>query len=214
MAICMPHVSYHQEILAIPGFLQDPILIMGVQDIFHGCGEIDQAFPQATLRECLLARGFNDVREVDLHDERAEVKIDLAVQSELPAEIPRPRTVIDIGTIEHVANPHICLQNYVSWLRTGGHLFIHTPVKGHCCHGLFTFAPEYIPVTLSANGFEVVYEKYSGWKILSVEASDKAICDSPDPDILGWYVARKVRHERQALQHVQQGRYQKKDAGD
>jgi hypothetical protein len=203
MAICCPHVRFHQEIFAIPGFLRDPILIMGVQDIFHGAPDIDAAFPGATVRDWLLSKGHADVHEVDLHDKRAEFQIDLAKPNQLPF---RANTIIDIGTIEHVANPHAVLQNYADWLAIGGHLYIHTPVRGHCMHGLFTFAPEYIPRTLKRNGFEIVYEKYCGWSVLDIAPTYEAVTTCTDHEVLGWYVGRKLR-DVAVLESIQQGRY-------
>jgi hypothetical protein len=203
MAICCPHVRFHQEIFAIPGFLRDPILIMGVQDIFHGNPDIDEAFPGATVRDWLLSQGYANVREVDLQDKRATITVDLSKPSSLTFQA---NTIIDIGTIEHVANPHVVLQNYVNWLAVGGHLYIHTPVKGHFFHGLFTFSPEYIPRTLQKNGFEIIHEKYCGWSVLDVENTPEAIRDCTDNDIIGWYVGRKTR-DVPVLETIQQGRY-------
>ena len=215
MAICCPHVQFHQEVFGIPGFLRDPILIMGVQDVFHGAPDIDEAFPGATVREWLLSKGHTDVREVDFQDARAELRIDLSKPHPLPSQA---NTIIDIGTIEHVANPHVVLQNYVSWLAIGGHLYIHTPVRGHCMHGLFTFSPEYIPRTLKNNGFEIVHERYCGWLVLDIEPDPtyETVQTCSDQNILGWYVARKLREPKMidgavVLETIQQGRY---DTGD
>ena len=206
MAICAEHTHFFQEIFAIPDFLRDPILIMGVQDIFHGGPVIDEAFPVRPLKKYLESIGHKDVRTVDWQNPEADIKVNLAVPSPLPL---RANTIIDIGTIEHVSNPHVVLQNYVSWLEVGGHLFIHTPVRGYFGHGLFAFSPEYIPATLRHNGFEIIHEKYSCIsEEVTVSPCGYALqCSSEYPDVVTWVVGRKVREIEGGLQAIQQGIY-------
>ena len=179
---------------------------MGVQDIFHGTPEIDEAFPVRPLKKYLESIGHKDVRTIDWQDPEADIKVNLAVPSTLQI---RANTIIDIGTIEHVSNPHVVLQNYVSWLDVGGHLFIHTPVRGYLGHGLFTFSPEYIPATLRHNGFEIVHEKYSciDKEVTITSHGDALECSSTYVDVLTWVVGHKVRELEGELQSIQQGLY-------
>ena len=78
------------------------------------------------------------------------------------------------------------------------------PVKGYFLHGLHTFSPELLPALVAANGFQLVYLRYSTPEGRSVEVEDEV------PDILQWIVARRIPAERgetpreKALEPVQQ----------
>jgi hypothetical protein len=61
--------------------------------------------------------------------------------------------VIDCGTLEHVFNLPIAFQTTLSLVRTGGSLFMVTPVNNHVNHGYYQFSPELIRDLLLANGF-------------------------------------------------------------
>ena len=78
--------------------------------------------------------------------------------------------VFDGGTLEHVFNFPVALQNCMEVLREGGSLVIHTVANNWCGHGFYQFSPELFYNVLSAdNGFEVermvlhVVGPYSRW---------------------------------------------------
>jgi SAM-dependent methyltransferase len=78
--------------------------------------------------------------------------------------------VFDGGTLEHVFNFPVALQNCMEVLREGGSLVIHTCANNWCGHGFYQFSPELFYNVLSAdNGFEVermvlhVVGPYSRW---------------------------------------------------
>ncbi len=63
--------------------------------------------------------------------------------------------VIDGGTLEHIFNVPMALQNYMNLLRPGGHLFIFTMANNHMGHGFYQFSPElFFRVFSASNGFE------------------------------------------------------------
>jgi hypothetical protein len=69
----------------------------------------------------------------------------------------------------------------------GGHYLLHTPVNGYFGHGLHVFNPQGLLDCLSANGFKIVYLKYS-------TRLGKPLADpSQASDVLIWVVARKER---------------------
>ena len=64
--------------------------------------------------------------------------------------------VYDGGTLEHVFNFPVALQNCMEMLRVGGRLFIHTVTNSYCGHGFYQFSPELFWRALSPeNGFTV-----------------------------------------------------------
>jgi SAM-dependent methyltransferase len=78
--------------------------------------------------------------------------------------------VYDGGTLEHVFNFPVALQNCMELLREGGRLFIQTCANNLCGHGFYQFSPELFYRALgSENGFEVermVIHRvgpYGGW---------------------------------------------------
>jgi len=211
MAITGNHFAYHQAIMNIPGFLSSPVLMCGVQEIF-GSEETFAGFPDVawglpqnpTVREMLIARGFEDTIELDFADTRAGMLWDL--NEPVPADWHnRFNTLWDIGTIEHVANTHQAMDNYLRMLRVGGHVCIHTPVKGAFMHGLHTFNPNYIIGSLKQNGCEIVYCEFSTMggeplsaiyddhgELIRLKWVDTKRTGTVIPDALIWVVARKI----------------------
>jgi SAM-dependent methyltransferase len=64
--------------------------------------------------------------------------------------------VYDGGTLEHVFNFPVALQNCMEMVRENGRIFIHTITNNYCGHGFYQFSPELFYNAFSAdNGFEV-----------------------------------------------------------
>lgn len=64
--------------------------------------------------------------------------------------------VYDGGTLEHVFNFPVALQNCMEMVKVGGRMFIHTGVNNWCGHGFYQFSPELFYRAFSPeNGFEV-----------------------------------------------------------
>jgi hypothetical protein len=65
--------------------------------------------------------------------------------------------VWDGGTLEHVFNFPVALQNAMNLLKVGGHIFLMTPANNQCGHGFYQFSPElFFRVFSPINGFELV----------------------------------------------------------
>jgi len=204
--ICPTQEHVFLEILDIPEFLTSPIRTIGVQSIF-GYQVTWKLWSQLdwsvipTLKDLFQSWGHEDVKAVDFQDGTADLVWDLNLP--VPKEWhDSANTIVDIGSIEHIADSQQVLRNYLDMLRVGGHVLIHTPV---CCffgHGLHTFSPEYIPRTLEKNGCEIVYEKYtnrSGGFMQFKLIENKQWNFEHDPvthhsllNVIGWYVAKKV----------------------
>jgi hypothetical protein len=64
--------------------------------------------------------------------------------------------VYDGGTLEHVFNFPVALQNCMEMIRENGRLFMHTIANNWCGHGFYQFSPElFYNVLCAENGFEV-----------------------------------------------------------
>lgn len=62
--------------------------------------------------------------------------------------------VYDGGSIEHVFNLPICLENLMELVALNGHLIIHTLANGLCGHGFYQLSPELFANCLTMeNGF-------------------------------------------------------------
>jgi SAM-dependent methyltransferase len=106
---------------------------------------------------CFLSLGAKQVSSMDfsdfegatfVHDLNQPVGADLRERFDL---------VYDGGTLEHVFNFPVALQNCMEMVKPGGHLFIHTGTNGYCGHGFYQFSPELFFRALSPeNGFEVL----------------------------------------------------------
>lgn len=119
---------------------------------------------------CFLSLGAKKVSSMDFSDfEGATFVQDL--NKPVGAELKeRFDLVYDGGTLEHVFNFPVALQNCMEMVKPGGHLFIHTGTNGYCGHGFYQFSPELFYRALSPeNGFEVTrmvmhrVGPYGGW---------------------------------------------------
>jgi hypothetical protein len=64
--------------------------------------------------------------------------------------------VCDGGTLEHVFNFPVALQNCMELVHVGGHLFIDSPANNYFGHGFYQFSPELFYSALSEeNGYKV-----------------------------------------------------------
>ena len=197
MAIQREHLAFYDEIFALPGFLQDPCLIIGRQVINAWPGR-PPAYDYPTVRALMEARGLREVVDVDLFEPGAVSAHDL--------NRPFPErweahfgTVFDSGTIEHVFDTASALRNCLIAVRPGGFCYFHVPVKGFYRHGLHTFSPELLPSAMDENGFDVVYLKHSTADGVAAGLDDDA------PDLLQWIVGRRRPGPRlSALEPIQQ----------
>lgn len=81
-----------------------------------------------------------------IHDLNQPIGADLKARFDL---------VYDGGTLEHVFNFPVALQNCMEMVREGGRFFLHTPANNWCGHGFYQFSPElFYNVFCADNGFE------------------------------------------------------------
>ncbi len=65
-------------------------------------------------------------------------------------------TIIDGGSLEHIFNFPIAVNNLMQMLKIGGNLHISTPANNLCGHGFYQFSPELMfRVFTKENGFEL-----------------------------------------------------------
>jgi hypothetical protein len=184
MAIVAEHIDLHREVLAIPGFVAEPFLMVGYQAIRGDGLPDDFAYPD--VKALLEARGLERITALDHFDPAAQLRYDL--NHPVPEhEHERYRTVYDVGTIEHVFDTRQCFESCARMVAVGGHYFIHTPVKGYCGHGMHTFAPRLFIQAMRINNFELVYCQFSSRTGERLERAQDG------EDVLAWIVGQKQR---------------------
>jgi hypothetical protein len=157
MSVLRKHLEMFREILNFPGLVADPFLMLGVQVVHRD--DLPAEFDYPDLKQLLEARGLRQVATLDYFDPRADLRYDLNLP--IPEqEHERYRTVLDIGTIEHVFDTRQALENCMRAVKTGGHYCLWTPVKGYFMHGMHTFDPRAINQALVINGFDVPYMRF------------------------------------------------------
>lgn len=192
--ILQEHIKYHREIFDIPHFLSSPVLCFGFQDIAQGV--LLKGLQCSNLEILLAALGFSS-SSLDLYDPRASLRYDMNYP--VPkSEHNKYRTLIDIGSLEHVFDTRQCLENCLRMVAVGGHYLLHTPVNGYYGHGFHTFNPSALLGALELNGFKVIYKKYS--------REDGTPVGDPGEggDVLIWLVAVKEA-EFEEFKNPQQG---------
>lgn len=112
------------------------------------------------LAELLRLRGADEVVALDLFDPRADLHYDMNLP--LPAcEYGKYRTLIDIGSLEHVFDTRQCIENCIRMLAVGGWYLLHVPVNGYFGHGLHVFNPQAVIDVLQLNGFTLRHKSYT-----------------------------------------------------
>ena len=183
MGILTMHAEMHREVFALPGMLEEPFLQIGYQIIAGKNPPDDLDYPD--VKQWLQARGVHDITAIDYFDHKADLRYDL----NLPVpehEHERYRTVIDIGTIEHLFDTRQALENCMRMVRVGGLYFLHTPVNGYCGHGLHTFEPWVMTRAMQINNFEIVYQQFTDARGAKIDHAKDA------QNALVWLVGRKT----------------------
>lgn len=178
------HIPFYREIFALPGFMADPFMMIGYQDLSGDSLPPDFAFRD--VKALLQSRGVKDITTVDLFDYRADRTYDLNGPVPLH-ELERYGTVMDIGTLEHMFDTRMVLENCLRLVRPGGLYFLHTCVNGYFRHGLHVFNPDMLVQTLTANDFEILFHKYSNSR--GEPVADPSVRD----DIIIWLVGKKKK---------------------
>ena len=95
--------------------------------------------------------------------------------------------LIDGGSIEHIFDVRQVFENYMSMVRPGGHVFIHTPANNLLGHGFYQFSPElFYRVFCPENGFEIVDVCLTESPLSMGEASRRQRCfKTRDPRDIG-----------------------------
>jgi hypothetical protein len=181
--VSTPHIAFYEEMFAIPGFLQDPILCFGYQEFDVGVKLYGTEYKH--LGEYFATKGIRTT-SLDLFDPRSELRYDMNYR--VPeAEHGRYGAFIDIGSLEHVFDTRQCFENCLRMIAPGGHYFLHTPVNGYYAHGFHVFNPDCLVDGMQLNGFRVIYQKYSS--VDGTPVTDPAA----SPNTLVWMVSRKER---------------------
>lgn len=156
-------------------------------------------FMENNFNQVLKNYGIRDICTIDLFDERADCRHDMNLP--IPEELNNKfRTIIDIGSTEHVFDTRQCLENLFHMLKVNGRIMFHLPCNGCFDHGFYTFSPETIIESLRLNGFEIEFLAYS----LEPEGIElqKPVMWS---DCILWCTARKIVHKDQFVIPQQKG---------
>lgn len=213
MAIFNPVMKIFSEMMALPNFMRSRFLCLGVQDIEQSDieGVIPDEFKFKTFGDLVRARGII-VDELDPFDARANIPLNLNYpiynhlrfdeNYDVRTHEEYYATVLDYGCIEHIFDTRMVIENCMRMVEVGGIYAVHTPVRNFANHGLHTFSQEVFPRAMEANGFEILFERYttsSGWDIIADE----------NQDVIGWYAGKKMQPIID-FKIPEQGRYEPK----
>lgn len=105
----------------------------------------------------LRALGFDCVDVLDISDyEGANVLHDLNLP--IPPEIQeRYNLVVDGGTLEHVFDFPMAIENVMRMAKIGGDVLLISPANNYCGHGFYQLSPElFFRIFSRSNGFELL----------------------------------------------------------
>lgn len=136
-----------------------------------------------SLTTFLRSKGY-PVTTLDYFDGNADLRYDM--NRPVPQrEHNQYGTLIDIGSLEHLFDTAACIENCFRMVRKDGYYLLHTPINGYFGHGLHVFNPQGLIDCFRANGFRIVYLKYSTYE-------GKWISDpSKDRNAILWLVGKK-----------------------
>ena len=124
------------------------------------CGQDLSALPRGkaiyATHDVLRTLGFSQVDIVDISDyEGANVLQDLNLP--IPPRLnERYDLIVDGGTLEHVFNFPMAIENIMRMTKVGGEVLLFSPSNNYCGHGFYQLSPElYFRVFSPDNGFEM-----------------------------------------------------------
>lgn len=138
-------------------------LIISDSDLDRLCSVIGFTDNIETLKgkdgfsENILARLFrcDKIDSIDYSDyEGATVCLDLN-EPISPEHDECYDLVLDGGTLEHIFNYPVALQNAMRMCSVGGYLILMTPSNNYNGHGFYQFSPDLFKDVLGNNGFEI-----------------------------------------------------------
>jgi SAM-dependent methyltransferase len=141
-----------QDLNVFPTKMRRLLKAQGLPDELFAPGARDTTFAEPVFK----ALGAKAVYSLDVSTfEGASFVQDLS--KPIPSDLrERFDLVYDGGTLEHVFNFPVALQNCMEMLRPGGRLFIHTVANNYCGHGFYQFSPElFYRALCPGNGYEV-----------------------------------------------------------
>jgi len=142
MTINPKHMPMYSKYSNLRWF-KDPVLMMGNQS----CGM--ESFD--TARDFFASLGVADYTSIDL--DGGDLKLNL--NDPQPSIFQKYRTVINIGTLEHVWDNHSAWSNALSAVQVGGMLISVHPDGGWHSHGINRTVPKWIAKFCELNGFTV-----------------------------------------------------------
>lgn len=94
--------------------------------------------------------------------------------------------VIDGGTLEHIFNTPVALQNLANLTKPGGSIFITVPSNNLCGHGFYQFSPElFFRYFSDENGFQLQEISLFESRFPSIELSrNKVVYQVSDPKVV------------------------------
>ena len=166
------------------------ILDLGPQDISSGIefsrhlldSTIDIAPNELFFSKHLYQKfGVREYYALDIFDKRANIKEDL----NLPIEsIHKFDIVTNFGTMEHVFNVSICLENIHNLTRDGGIMLHCVPTSLGYDHGYYNFHQSLFKDIALANNYEVIDIRYV--PIEGVQHIVGLHKIRANPDLIGW----------------------------
>jgi SAM-dependent methyltransferase len=124
----------------------------------------------AILREIT---GATQVSSIDMSDYQGSSIVhdmNLPLWNSRPDLAGKFDLVIDGGTLEHVFNFPVAVQNLMFLVRQGGHILAANPANNLCGHGFYQFTPELMHrIYAPANGFRVHHVILTQSRHMSVE---------------------------------------------
>jgi hypothetical protein len=141
-----------QDLNVYPAKMREVLARAGLPQDLFAPGAADTGFAEPVFK----ALGARSISSLDASAfEGAEFVHDLN-QPVGDALKQRFDLVFDGGTLEHVFNFPVALQNCMEMVREGGRFVTHTVANNWCGHGLYQFSPELFYTVLNEdNGFEV-----------------------------------------------------------
>lgn len=141
-----------QELNVYPAKMRQVLAQAGFSGELFAAGARDTGYAEPVFKALGARKVFSlDASSFEgaefIHDLNQPVGNDLKQKFDL---------VFDGGTLEHIFNFPMALQNCMEMVREGGRFIIHTCANNWCGHGFYQFSPELFYNVLSDdNGFEV-----------------------------------------------------------
>ncbi len=170
MTLANYYVSDYDRMYKL-NYLNNPVLTLGKMDCL--IPDFNDTY------DFFKHYGITDLEQLDI--DGGDIEVDLNKSIKLKRQY---KTVMNLGTLEHIWDVHTAWSNALTAVKVGGHFISMAPLSGWHNHGIHLTYDKWIKKFITMNGFKILssWIKHvplgTGKKRISIICAKKIVCIS------------------------------------